>query len=143
MSRILKKTAAFVRWLAASEELPTFEKVGGRQDARSFARRLPRGDQAGVVQPVSTGRADPRGFWTWLISGETLPSLDPDQDRHEGFLRSVLSQEPCPQLGSPRAKRKPGFTRWVLSRDVCPEVQAEAPGRGHGFWGWLLTREEL
>lgn len=143
--RILKKMAAFVRWLFSSEQLPTFENRTSRPGARSFARWLAHVDKLGEVRPESTRGVRPPRFWSWLISAEALPSLETGQaraDRREGLLRRVLSPESCPHLESAPAAREPGFARWVLSADECPQVEDSVVPRGGGFTRWLLRGEE-
>ena len=110
----IERLTRLVRWLAASEQLPT-ETFGGQVPA------------PGASHPVR-----------WLLSAETLPTATSTRSSiigSRGFLRWLLAADNLPAARShPSAGLGPlGFFRWLIKPDTLDQ---RPPSEG------FMTRED-
>ncbi|MHC4695312.1 MAG: hypothetical protein ACYTFA_01065 [Planctomycetota bacterium] len=149
MTGIVRKVAAFVRWLFASEQLPAWPGEGqaAGEPGQSFVRWVVSGDELGSDGPGKTQRAAGRRFLRWVLSPERLSDQpgEPGRGGKPGvsFLRWALRGEELPELKVPNASdaRQPTFLGWVLSPEVCPTNREPTPRRRSGLLRWTPSSD--
>lgn len=145
MIGILQKTIAFVRWVAASEQLPAWPQArGGKATKRRVLPWLFAADGLCSTPPESPQAPDGRGFWRWLLGKDELPRSLTACERHGSWphgLTWILSTEECPHTKAAPGRRGGGSLRALLSPEKCPQIRFPTPGRRVGLVGWLLLSE--
>lgn len=149
--RIIDKLVAFLRWLLASETLPT--DVGAADASRDasarspgFSRWLVQGDKlnAAALGP----RTKPVRFVRWVLSPDELSPVVTDPSETQGrpprFWRWLVRGEEVPpsdaeDRGSPLRTM---FFRRLLASEACPVAPDEPVRRPAGFLWGLLQAEQ-
>lgn len=149
--RILDKLVAVLRWLLASETLPT-ESVAtdasrdGSAPAPGFSRWLVQGDKLDAAAPGP--KAEPVRFVRWVLSPDELTPVvtkpSETQVRPPRLWRWLVRGEELPlsdaeNRGSPLRTM---FLRRLLASEACPTHPAEAPRARQSLPRWLMEAEE-
>lgn len=169
LSEMLRRIAAFLRWLLSSDQLPDAPNGDDTPRPRTpgFTRWLLTGSEPlGFDVARSKAAPDTRalglfasdvlperrprphrsdvGFLSGVLSSEICPHREPTTSPMQaGFLSYTLRQERCPETQSAGSQGHGGVLRWLASREICPTVEAQVPGRRRTWLRWLLSREDL
>ena len=161
---MITKFITFLRWLLASETLPTVVvpdgSRGGVAPKQGIIRWILQSDTFDTTHSEGEVRvrgsrlvgggfaADPPKraprFWSWLVRPEVLShgegELNPLEVRTM-FLRRLIAPEVCPEQRGVAAARHVGVVRRLLGSEQCPSHPVRALGRKKNWLGRVLEAE--
>lgn len=171
MLETIRKLAAVVRWVIASEELPPADLAAQQLETSRtrFFQWVVKGDKLDVDQdgvpaesvragfltrvlaadelpegPVASASVHTGGLIRWLLSGEALPDPLPETEieaPRQSLLHWMTALEVCPTHPQPATQVEQSLIRRILAAETCPSHPPPPREVASGFIPWILSPE--
>ena len=151
VNRMIAKIVNFLRWLFASETLPTEVLVNDAQGIgaprRDFTRWTLKADALDTAQPEGMAVVQRQRFLRWVFAAETfsaMPAEPAEMPKHTPrFWSWLICPENLPHMDGETCR--PGvrtmFFARLLAAEACPEYPGGTIERREGSFRRLLAPE--